>query len=314
MTNIAILDDFEMTDVQRKHLESLGNLQIFTGLPVSDDEIIDRAQDAEILIIGWTKISHSIMEKLPKLKYIAVWATGYDYIDLQAATNQRVLVSNIPRYATESVAEITMAYILMLSRQILLSIDNIKNGNIDRQKTKGQELSNKTLGIVGTGSIGGQVTQLAKCFNMRVVAATKHPTQERAKLLNIEYTNLNSLFEQSDYISLHLPLTSETHKIIGETQLQRMQPHSFLVNTARSGLIDHEALYTVLTKRKIAGAALDDIENSYLKQFIRLSNVILTPHIGFATHEAVKRKTDICISNIQSYINRNPQNIVNPFG
>jgi phosphoglycerate dehydrogenase-like enzyme len=312
MENIVILDDIELASAQKKRLEKLGRLTIFKGIPSDRDEIIRRARDAQILLLSSTHIDKTLLEKLPKLKYIGIWATGYHYVDSKSAAALQVLITNVPRYARDAVAEATIAFMLMLSRKTLRAIDRVRAGNYGWKDLKGNQLKGKILGIVGTGSIGSRVAQLGKCFGMQVLATTKHPSSARSKALGVEFVQLEVLLKTSDYITLHIPLDDDTKGLIGQKEFALMKPSAFFVNTNPFQIVDQDALYSALANEKIAGAGLDDGHQPSQKM-LSLRNVIITPRTAFFTAEATSLKTDILIDNIEAFLAGTPQNVVNRF-
>ncbi|MBW7848626.1 MAG: glycerate dehydrogenase [Bacteroidales bacterium] len=308
--NIVILDDMELTDAQFQFLSEMGDLKVFTGVPQSDEEVINRAANADILILGWTRLTASIFEKLPRLKYIAVWATGFDYVDVVAAAQKNIPVSNVPGYAAESVAELTIGLMLSLSRKIPQAYEHVQKGGYSWKGFKGGELFGKTLGVVGVGNIGKRVVEIAKGFGMKTIAYTKNPSVDRSLTLGVEFVNLDDLLRVSDFVSLHVPLRTETENMIGKRELSLMKPTSFLINTTRWAVVNQKDLYTALNNKQIAGAGVDDLRVPD-DEFLNLKNVVITPHMAFFTEEAIIRKTDICIENIHAYLSGERKNIVN---
>jgi D-3-phosphoglycerate dehydrogenase len=178
MTNIVVLDDMELTLEQKYRLERLGNLKIYSGVPQTKEEILLKAKDAEILIVGWTKLERDILERLRNLKFIAVWATGYDYVDIKSAAQMNIPVSNIPGYAADSVAEMTIGLMISLSRKLILADEYVRSGGLSWKGFKGGELKSKTVGIVGMGNIGNRVAHIATGFGMQVISFTKRPDRK----------------------------------------------------------------------------------------------------------------------------------------
>lgn len=314
MYKVVLLDDIYLSESQRLRLASICNPRIFAGIPKDDNEILSRIGDAEIVVLGWTKIGRPIFEKATKLNMIAVWATGFDYVDVSAATDHHVAVANVPGYASIPVAELVFAMILALARNITLADRHVREGNYNWKEFQGFELRGKTLGIIGVGSIGTEVANIGNGFGMKVLGYTAHPSSEKARRLNIRFVEFDELLSESDIVTIHAPLNNQTKMLITEKQLGRMKNTGVVINTARAEIIDQRALINALEGGKIGGAGLDVInpDESDLKQLCNLDNVLLTPHMAFNTVEAIERKTDICLANIEAFVAGAPKNIVNP--
>ena len=307
--NIVILDEVELSDAQQDRLRSLGAVTSYQTNPADEEEVLVRAVDAEILLLGWTGLNAALLARLTRLRMISVWATGYDYVDTQAARRQGVTTCNIPAYAGTAVAELTIGLMLGLARQLVPADRHVRGGDYSWRGFRGSELSGKTLGLVGLGDIGGAVAGIARALGMTVLAHVRNPTPERAAQLGCEFVPLDVVLRRSDVLSLHLPLTSQTRGLIGAAQLAAMKPSAHLINTARAQLVDQAALVAALTEGTIAGAALDDITLP-ATELAALPNVILTPHIGFFTEEALLRKGDVCVDNVAAYLAGSPVNVV----
>jgi D-3-phosphoglycerate dehydrogenase len=306
---IVILDEVELSDEQYRRLESLGTVATFDSNPADDEETVARAQDADVLVLGWTTLRAGVLTRLGRLKMISIWATGYDYVDVRAARERGVVTTNVPAYAGHAVAELTIGLLISLARQIVPADRHVRGGEYTWKGFGGSEVRGKTLGLVGLGDIGAEVASLAQCLGMRVVACTRNPSPERAAKLRCTFMSLDALIGQSDFISLHLPLSITTDGIIGAAQLARMKPNAYLINTARARLIDQAALVEAVKAGRIAGAALDDMRFPD-DQLVSLPNIIVTPHIGFFTKEALARKGTICVDNVAAYLAGSPVNVV----
>lgn len=278
--------------------------------------------EAEVISIFATdNVTREIIESMPKLKLIATRSTGFDHIDLKAAREKGVVVTNVPRYGEQTVAEFTFALLLALSRKIIPARASILDGSIDMPELAGFDLQDKTIGIVGTGRIGQHAIAIAKGFGMNVIAYDLYPNQKAAADLGFTYVTLKELAKQSDIISLHAPATPETHHLVDSTFLASVKSRAVLVNTARGELVDTTALVQALSNKKLAGAALDVIEHEELLRvkaadihekitpelaqaivdiaaLKSMENVILTPHAAFNTHEAVDRIRQTTVQNI----------------
>jgi D-3-phosphoglycerate dehydrogenase len=243
---------------------------------------------------------------------ISIWATTCHYADLEAAKKTGIVVSHVPGYATEAVAEYTFALFLAAIRKLPSADEHVRRGSFDWRPFGGMELCGKTLGIIGTGSIGCRVAEIAGAFRMRVLGYDKYPNVRRAEEVGIKYVDLNTLLAESDFITLHVTLTSETEKLIGKKEIQAMKNGAVIVNTSQGKVIDEKALINALKSGKIAFAGLDVFEEEPPAKdnpLLKLEHTILSPHIGFHTVEAAKRCTDICVDNVVKFLEGHPQNV-----
>ncbi len=271
--------------------------------------------------------------KLKRLRLIATRSTGFDHIDLSAAAKQEVLVSNVPVYGSETVAEHTFALILSLARKIPQSVERTQKSDFDLNGLQGFDLNRKTIGVIGTGNIGQNVVQIAYGFDMNILAFDPFPKDTLVKKYNVKYVDLPELFHQSDIITLHVPYNKETHHLINKRSIKQMKKGVYIINTARGGLIDTDALLAGLVSGQIAGAGLDVLEGENFIQdelelldkeiskenletllhdhiLIKMDNVIVTPHNAFNSREAIIRILDTTADNIVAFIEGKPQNIV----
>lgn len=280
---------------------------------------------ADILVVFIeSPVTKEIIAKMPQLKLIAAMSTGYDHIDLNAAKQNKIIVVNVPTYGENTVAEHTFALILGLTRKLFESVKRVKEGSYDFHGLRGTDLKDKVLGVIGTGHIGAHVIQMSKGFDMRVLAYDIKPNQALAKSLGFTYVSLNQLLKKSDIVTLHLPLFKNTHHLIHKKNIKLMKPSSLLINTARGGLIEPEALLQALQEKHIAGAGLDVLEDENLLQnfeevmscsdadcklktslinnlIIDHPNTIVTPHNAFNSVEALQRIIYITVGNIKSF-------------
>jgi D-3-phosphoglycerate dehydrogenase len=241
-----------------------------------------------IIIRSGTKLTKEVLGKPGNLKAIARAGVGVDNVDVPAATEKGIVVMNTPGGNTVSTAELTFSMILALSRKIPHAWDSLRKGEWKRSKFAGVEVRNKTLGVIGLGRIGTQVCHYAKAFDMRVIAYDPYVAPERAEQLGVEMVDLNTLLSESDYISIHTPATAETKNLIDRDALARMKPTARIINCARGGIVDEEALLEALKEGKIAGAAIDvwTQEPPAANPLLELENVVATPHLGASTQEA----------------------------
>lgn len=298
--------------------------------------ILDKLEDiknTEILsVFIYSLVTKEMLEKLPNLKYIVTRSTGVDHIDLKACRDKGIVVSNIPVYGTNTVAEHTFALILALSRKIVPSVERTRRGDFSIENLRGFDLFRKTIGIIGAGNIGKSVVKIAKGFEMDVIAYTKH--EEDAIKCGATYVELDELLKRSDVVSLHLPYTKETHHIINKENITKFKKGSILINTARGGLIETEAILLGLEKGYLSGVGVDVLEEEIIlkeerqlltEQFTKQSDfktqllnhvlldredVIITPHNAFNSTESLNHITEISVENIQSYVAGKTINLV----
>jgi lactate dehydrogenase-like 2-hydroxyacid dehydrogenase len=312
---IVVVDPINLPEEYRNRLEALGDLEVYDSVPESHEEFVQRIIDAEIVIVGRYGFDSKAFSSAPKLQMISLWQTGYDNVDLKVATKHNVVVSNVPNYSFDSVAEFVFALALNLLRKLNVADVHLRSDNFDWRHYIGTQLMSKTLGVIGTGNIGNRVIQIAHGFNMNVLCTTAHPSPERAKALGVTFVDLNILLAESDIVTLHVPLTPTTEHMIAAPQLDRMKPTAILINTARGKLVDEKALVEALKNRKIAGAGLDVFEREPLRMdspLLEMRNVVLTPHIAFLSEESIDECTYVTVENVEMFVEGNPQNVVNP--
>jgi len=312
---IVVADPIFLPEKYSARLSALGDLDVYDSVPSSSDEFVERVKDAEVVIVGRYGFNADAFQSAPKLKMISLWQTGYDNVDLTAADEHGVIVSNVPDYAFDSVAEFAFAMALNLMRKVHLADMNLRKGNFDWRNLIGNELMSKTLGVLGTGDIGKRVIQIAHGFNMSVLSTTAHPSPEKAKTLGVKFVDLDTLLHESDIVTLHLPLTPKTKHMIGASELAKMKPTSILINTARGKIIDETALVEALRSKKIAGAGLDVFEKEPLpldSPLLELKNVVLTPHIAFLSEKSIDECTYVTVENVEMFAKGKPENVVNP--
>jgi glycerate dehydrogenase len=314
---IAVLDAFTLNpgDLSWAPLAELGELAVFDYTPA--DKLLERAESAEIILVNKAQITANVIRELPGLRCIVVTATGYNNIDLTAASAQNISVCNAVGYSTESVVQHVFALLFELTNAVGLHHDSVKSGTWAAQphfaytlKTI-SELSGKTMGIYGFGNIGKRVSEVARAFGMQVLATHKHP--ERDAKQGVEFVNLETLFAKSDVISLHAPLNAANKGIVNKQLLSLMKPTSFLINTGRGGLIEESDLSAALQQEIIGGAALDVLGTEPPPPDHPLCDAprcIVTPHIAWASIEARRRLMEISIENVRAFLVGRPQNLV----
>ena len=271
-----------------------GTLERFTALlpghtvlPVATQEEYQSLTDVDCIIVRVLKTPAEVLSNKPNLKAVIRWGAGYDSVDIQAAGRQGVMVINTPGVNAYAVAELALGMMIVLNRKVLGYWKNTQQGNWDRGAFTSLSLNHKTVGIVGGGNIGRRVAALVQALGAQVVYYDAFPmAPEREKELSMTYLPLDELVEQADLVTVHVPLLDSTHHIIGKEQLARMKPSACLINTARGGLVDDEALVQALRDGKLAGAGLDCVEDessAATAALLELPNVLVTPHIGGST-------------------------------
>ena len=308
---IVVVDHVHLEEEHIKKLRSTAELEIFSEPPKTPEELKKRIESADIVIVGWSHLSKNIMDSTKKLKMISIWATSCHYADLNAAKERGIVVTHVPSYATEAVAEYTFTLLLAAVRRLPQADRHVRNGGFDWRPFGGVELHGKILGVVGTGSIGLRVAEIAKVFHMRVLGYDKYPNKNRAKEVGIEYVDLSTLLNESDFVTLHVTLTSETKGLLGKNEIKAMKRGAVIINTSQGKVIDEKALVDALRSGKISYAGLDVFDNEPPNKnspLFKLDNAVLSPHIGFHTVEAKKRCSDICIDNVMKFLEGHPQN------
>ncbi|MGC9108865.1 MAG: phosphoglycerate dehydrogenase [Caldimicrobium sp.] len=273
---------------------------------LSPEELKREIAEVDALIIrSGTKVTREIIEAGKNLKVIGRAGTGLDNVDLQAANEKGIVVMNVPGGNTLSAAEHTLALLFSLARRVPQANLSVKSGKWERKKFMGVELNGKTLGIIGLGRIGSIVAEKALCLKMKVIAYDPLVTPEVAAGKGVELVSLNELFARSDFITIHTPLTKETYHLIDKSAFEKMKPGVYLVNCARGGIIDEEALYEAIVSGKVAGAALDVFEKEPVDPehpLLKLEQVIATPHLGASTLEAQKIVAEEIAKQIVDYL------------
>lgn len=281
----------------------------------TSDEVIERIKGAGIVVSKEFPLKRDMIERFDdSVKLLCEAGTGYNNIDLEACKGKGIMVCNIPAYSSECVAQTAMMMILNLASSMRIQMNMLHDKNhsnfTDRLQVNHFELMGKTLGIVGVGNIGSEVAKIANAFGMKVIAYRRTPSVNTDL---ITYVTLDEVLKNSEFISLHCPLSDETYHLIGEKQLKMMKKTSFIINTARGALIDEKALIAALQNKVIAGAGLDvqEIEPPTSDNpLYDMENVILTPHMGWRGKETRKRLVGILADNIKHYIDGKPINVV----
>lgn len=327
---------FEVEGWEKTYLEQklAGNELQFYSTPLREDHIADLQSTEVISTFIDSAVTKELLDQLPKLRLITTRSTGYDHIDMVCTKYKNIITCNVPHYGTHTVAEHTFALILALSRKLFESVERTKRGEFDHNDLTGFDLFGKTIGIVGLGDIGESVLRMAKGFGMNVVAYAHHPDEDKARKLGLSFLDVKELVSVSDVITLHLPYMKETRHIINKTNIKKFKRGSILINTARGGLIQTEAIIYGLEKGILKGVGLDVLEEEdtikeerqlLKKDFHKTSNfrtlyfdhvlmskenVLITPHNAFNSKEALRMILDVTVENIMEFANSKPQNTV----
>lgn len=315
---IVVLDGYTLNpgDLSWDSLKKLGTLTVYDR--TEEKKAAERIGDAELVFTNKTPIKRKTMEACPNLKFIGVLATGYNVVDVKAAEERKITVTNIPGYATDAVAQYVFALLLELCYHVGEHSNSVKAGEWERSRDFCYwneplvELCGKTLGIIGYGRIGKKTAQIAIAFGMKVLAFTPHPDKNQENQ-NLKFVLLDDLLRKSDVISLHCPLTPKSEGMINKDSISKMKPHVMIVNTSRGPLIDEQDLYDALVSRKVAGAAVDVVSTEPIKSdnpLLKAPNMILTPHIAWAPKETRERLMATAVENLETYLRGRPQNIV----
>jgi glyoxylate reductase len=277
--------------------------------PPSKEEIIRRIKDKQALVSLLTDpIDEEVINSAPNLRIIAQYAVGFDNIDLKAATKRGIYVTNTPEVLTETTADFAFALMLAVARRVAEADKYVRNGKWKVAwhplMMLGEDVHGRTLGIVGLGRIGCAVARRAKGFDMKILYYDVIRREDLERELGIKYVDLETLLRESDFVTIHTPLTPETYHLIGEKQLRMMKKTAFLINTSRGKVVDQKALYKALKEGWIAGAALDVFEQEPISMddpLLELENVVLAPHIASATHETRSKMAEIVAENLLAF-------------
>lgn len=309
---IVVVDHVYLEEEHIKKLRSLSDLEVFKDPPKSPDELKERVVAADVVIVGWSDLTKSIIDSAKNLKMISIWATTCHYADLEAAKERGIVVTHVPGYATEAVAEHTFALLLAAVRELPLADKHVRRGDFDWRPFGGSELAGKTVGVIGTGAIGCRVAEIARAFGMRILGYDKYPNVKKAEEIGMKYVNLDTLLKESDIVTLHVTLASETERLVGKKEIAVLKKGAVIINTSQGRVVDEKALVCALKSGKLSYAGLDVFEQEPPAKdnpLFKLDNTILSPHIGFHTVEAAKRCTDVCIDNVVKFLEGHQQNV-----
>lgn len=312
MPSIVIPDDYPVVmgaSAAYRRLTETTPVTYFDSLPGTEDVLIERIRDSEIVvnIRSSAKFTARVFDACPKMKLLSIWGTGTDNVDLAAAVQHGVTVTNTPGVSAVSIAEHSLMLMLAVARRVVA----LHSGVVAGQWVRGQsiQLNGKTLGVIGLGAIGRQFARIAQGIGMRVIAWTMHPNPA----LGFELVELDELLRTSDVVSLHLRQSNDTIGFLGKSEFEKMKRSAILVNTARGPIVDEAVLIESLRTNRIAGAGLDVFDVEPLpagNPLTKLDNVVLTPHCAGVTPEVLEAGLALALDNIASFLEGKPQNVV----
>lgn len=315
--NIVILDGFTIAhnELQWSELQLLGTLTVYDRTAAADT--VKRCEHADIVLTNKVLLGRQEMQQLPRLRYIGVLATGYNVVDVEAAHELGITVTNVPAYSTDSVAQMVFAHLLTVTNRTEHYALQLRDGAWNRctdfcyWDTTLTELSGKTIGIVGLGHIGQRVAVIAQSFGMQVTAFTSKPENQLPQ--GVRKVSLDEIFRDSDVITLHCPLTPDTRHIVNAERLATMRPSAILINTGRGPLVDEQAVSDALTAHRLAAYCADVLTEEPPRSdspLLHCPDAFITPHIAWATREARQRLMDVASANVAAFIAGTPQNQV----
>ncbi len=314
---IVVLDGFTANpgDLSWEALEKMGEVTVYDR--TKPEETTSHAADADIVLTNKVCINKAEMEQLPSLKYVGVLATGYNVVDVEEAHRRGIVVTNVPAYSTESVAQMVLAHLLTVTnRTEHYALQNregrwTNNPDFCYWDTPLTELCGKAMGIVGLGNIGSRVACIAQAFGMKVMATTSKTAEQLPA--GIQKVSLDELFSHSDVITLHCPLTPDTHHMVNAERLSSIKPTAILINTGRGPLVDEQAVADALNENRLYAYCADVVSNEPPQDsnpLLSCKHAFITPHIAWATHEARKRLLTVAIDNVACFLNGEPRNRV----
>lgn len=317
LPKIVVLDGYNLNpgDLSWAALQAIGEVAVYDF--TAPEEVVGRSLGAGILLVNKVVINRQTMQLLPDLQCIVVTATGYNNIDTAAAHERGIVVCNAVGYSSEAVVQHVFALLLELTNAVGCHHNSVEAGDWAAQRSfcytlqPIHEIAGKTMGIYGFGNIGRRVGEVAQAFGMRVLATHKHP--ERDARPGVRFVTIEQLFEESDVISLHAPLSAANTGIVNAALLSRMKPSALLINTGRGGLVNEADLLAALQQGTLAGAGLDVLSvepPSSNHSLIGAPHCIVTPHLAWASVQARQRLMDICVQNVQAFLDGTPQNVV----
>lgn len=313
----VILDAYTMNpgDLPWDGWENLGDFVKYDRTP--KELVVQRAADAEIVLVNKVRMTAEVIAQLPKLRYIGVLATGYDVVDVKAAKEAGITVTNVPAYSTDSVAQLVFAFILEHCQKVALYSQEVHKGawqsspDFTFSIAPTIELAGKTLGVIGLGRIGMKVAEIGHAFGMKVIGYRRNPPAALPSWLAL--APVETIFKTADFLTCHCPLTPETRTLIDAKHLSLMKPTAFLVNTSRGPVVDEQALADALNAGRIAGAAVDVLQQeppSNGSPLLTAKNCLITPHLAWATKEARIRLNQVALENVKAFLAGKPVNVV----
>lgn len=312
---IVVLDGHTLNpgDLSWEDLKALGDCTVHER--TSRHELVTRARGAEALLTNKVVLDAGVIADLPDLKYIGVLATGYNVVDVDAARKRGIVITNVPAYSTDSVAQLVFALLLEIANAVHRHSESVRAGkwseslDFSYHETPLVELAGLTMGVVGFGAIGQAVTKIAQAFGMNVIVHTRNPKAAEA----VNFVDLETVFSKSDVLTLHCPLTPETEKLVNSERLKTMKKTAVLINTSRGPVVDENALAQALDSGQIAAAGVDVLSTeppSPDNPLLQARNCVITPHIAWATLAARKRLMDTVVRNVEAWMSGQPVNVV----
>lgn len=302
----------ELREIAKPIIDKGHDLVIYNDKSSDSQVLKERVRDCDVLVIANSPLRREIIEAAKNLKMISVAFTGYDHVDLEVCKERGIVVCNAAGYSTHSVAELAYGLMVALLRKVV-PLDKVTRDGGTMAGYRQNDLYGRTLGVVGTGAIGKKVASLGLAFGCKVLAYNRSHDDELVAQ-GVEYMDLDNVLKESDIVTVHLPLTDETRGLISEDKFKLMKKDALLINTARGPVVDNEALAKALNEGWIAGAGIDvfDMEPPLPSDYPLLGakNAVLTPHIGFATEEAMVRRAHIAFTNVDKWMEGSPQNVV----
>lgn len=331
---------FEVEDWERELFTELGEQHhvTFVREPLTPANVDSYANADVVSVFIYSKLNSDALSRMHNLKLVATRSTGYDHIDLAWCNKLGIHVANVPTYGDNTVAEHTIGLLLTISHNLVEAIDRTRKGDFSFVGLQGFDLRNKTLGVIGTGSIGQHVITMARGFSMNVIAFDVKPNEELSERLGFRYVTMDELLVTSDVVTLHVPYSEKTHHLIGEEEFSRMKDGVVFLNTSRGPLMNVKALVQAIARKKVRAVGLDVLpeeptireeaellHHAFREQhhmetlladhiLLRMRNVYITPHSAFNTREAVERILQTTVRNIRAFNRNEPINVVNQVG
>jgi len=304
---------FEIEDWEEEIIKKrLG--EVYLSRETLNEDNLPQENSFEIVsVFGSSRVTEKVLAHFPNLKFLTTRSTGFDHIDIEAAKKRGILVAYVPGYGDNTVAEFAFGLILNLTRKIYRAIDRVKEtGSFSLRDLRGADLKGKTIGVVGTGRIGREMVKIAKGFGMEVLAFDIFQNKAFAEEMVFKYVALDELLKNSDIVSLHCPFTEESRHLINKDNVKLFKRGAYLINTARGGIVETEALVRGLKEGILAGAGLDVLEEEgeINNELMKMSNVLITPHNAFNSEEAIRRILATTVQNIRGYLAGKAVNIV----